>query len=108
MTLTTIGSTKGSNIKPLLGHASVREHAAPHSGAVPAKPSDAPRGRRLTPRELEMLRFASMGLSGPMIAKELTISESTVKAHFEHIRTKLGVPDRTAAVAYALRAGLIT
>lgn len=62
----------------------------------------------LTPRELEILELASDGLTARMIAEELTISRLTVKAHFEHIRAKLGVTDRTAAVAYALRAGLIT
>jgi len=61
----------------------------------------------LTGRELEILSLASRGLSGPMIGQELMISSLTVKAHFENIRTKLGVSDRTAAVAYALRHGLI-
>jgi DNA-binding NarL/FixJ family response regulator len=68
---------------------------------------DAPRPVALTERELEILTLASRGLSGPMIGAELTISALTVKAHFENIRAKLGVNDRTAAVAYALRNGLI-
>ncbi len=62
----------------------------------------------LTGRELEILTLASEGLTGRMIAERLTISTLTVKSHFEHIRAKLGVSDRTAAVAYALRAGMIT
>ena len=61
----------------------------------------------LTGRELEILMLASEGLTGRQIAEELTISTLTVKSHFEHIRAKLGVSDRTAAVAYALRAGMI-
>ena len=61
----------------------------------------------LTPRELEVLQPAGEGRSGPQIAQELFISPTTVKTHFEHIYEKLGVSDRPAAVAHALRTGLI-
>ena len=61
----------------------------------------------LSPRELEVLRRAGEGRSGPQIARELFISPTTVKTHFEHIYEKLGVSDRPAAVAHALRSGLI-
>ncbi len=63
--------------------------------------------RPLTERELEVLRLAAEGLSGPDIAERLVLSLSTVKTHFEHIYEKLGVGDRAAAVAHALRTGLI-
>jgi DNA-binding CsgD family transcriptional regulator len=63
--------------------------------------------RRLSTRELEVLRLASNGLSGPEIADRLVISPSTVKTHFENVYEKLGVSDRPAAVALALRRGLI-
>ena len=49
-----------------------------------------------------------MGLSGPQIAERLFISQATVKTHFEHIYEKLGIGDRAAAVAHALRTGLIS
>lgn len=62
---------------------------------------------RLTPREREMLTLASHGLNSVQIAEHLTLSPWTVKTHFEHIRLKLQVPDRTAAVALALRSGVI-
>jgi DNA-binding CsgD family transcriptional regulator len=65
------------------------------------------RSRRLTERELEVLRLAAAGKSGPRIAEVLFLSPATVKTHFEHIYEKLGVGDRAAAVAYALRTGLI-
>ena len=55
-----------------------------------------------------MLRLAAEGLSGPGIAERLVLSPATVKTHFEHIYEKLGVGDRAAAVAQALRTGLIT
>ena len=53
-------------------------------------------------------RLAAEGLSGPGIAERLVLSPATVKTHFEHIYEKLGVGDRAAAVAQALRTGLIT
>jgi DNA-binding CsgD family transcriptional regulator len=64
----------------------------------------------LTPlslREVEVLSSAARGLSVCGIAEALTISPATVKTHLEHIYRKLGVRDRTAAVANALRAGFI-
>jgi DNA-binding CsgD family transcriptional regulator len=62
---------------------------------------------RLTERELEVLRLAATGIPGPEIASRLVISPTTVKSHFENIYAKLEVPDRAAAVASALRLGLI-
>jgi DNA-binding CsgD family transcriptional regulator len=61
----------------------------------------------LTPRELDLLQLAAQGGSGPQIADELVLSVSTVKTHFENIYAKLGVRDRAAAVATAMRFGLI-
>jgi PAS domain S-box-containing protein len=61
----------------------------------------------LTPRELQVLRLAAEGNTRPQIAEILTISPLTVKTHFENVFEKLGVSDRTAAVAEAIRSGLI-
>ena len=61
----------------------------------------------LTARELEVLAQLAQGLTGREIAERLAISRATVKTHREHISAKLGVSDRTSAVAYALRGGLI-
>jgi DNA-binding CsgD family transcriptional regulator len=69
--------------------------------------SDDRHGKRLTDRELQVLKLASSGASGPEIANLLVISPTTVKTHFENIYRKLGVPDRASAVANALRLGLI-
>lgn len=63
--------------------------------------------RTLSERELEVLALAAEGCSGPEIAERLVVSPSTVKSHFENIYEKLGVGDRAAAVARALRTGLI-
>ena len=54
-----------------------------------------------------MLTLAAEGFSGPQIAEQLFVSPSTVKTHLEHIYDKLGVGDRAAAVATALRTGLV-
>jgi PAS domain S-box-containing protein len=63
--------------------------------------------RRLSARELDVLRLAAEGNTGPQIADKLVLSPATVKTHFENIYEKLGVSDRAAAVAYAMRIGLI-
>ena len=61
----------------------------------------------LTARELEVLTLAAIGLPVTSIGERRTISRGTVKSHLEHIYAKLGVVNRTAAVAHALRTGLI-
>ena len=60
----------------------------------------------LTPREHEVLRLVARGLSNRLIARELALSEKTVKAHVSAILAKLGVADRTQAALYAVRHGL--
>jgi DNA-binding NarL/FixJ family response regulator len=62
----------------------------------------------LTPREEDVLRYLARGLSNKEIAQELFISDGTVKSHVEHILSKLGVSDRTQAVVWAIRNGLVT
>lgn len=61
----------------------------------------------LTPRQLEVLRLAAHGCSAREIAEQLSISPTTVKTDFENLYAKLGVSDRAAAVAAAMRHGLI-
>jgi DNA-binding CsgD family transcriptional regulator len=61
----------------------------------------------LTAREVEVLSLAASGLPVSGIGERLTISRGTVKSHLEHIYAKFGVVNRAAAVAHALRAGLI-
>jgi DNA-binding CsgD family transcriptional regulator len=61
----------------------------------------------LTPREVEVLRLVAGGMSDAEIAEALVLSAHTVHRHAANIRTKLGLPSRAAAVAYAARAGLL-
>ena len=61
----------------------------------------------LTPRELEVLQLAAGGLTNKEIARRLDIWLQTVKSHLHNAYTRLGVRTRRAAVAKALRLGLI-
>jgi DNA-binding CsgD family transcriptional regulator len=61
----------------------------------------------LTPREIEVLSLAADGLRGRDLARELFISPATVRTHLTNIYEKLGVGNRAAAVAKAMRLGVI-
>lgn len=61
----------------------------------------------LSSREIEVLELASQGNSNKAIAKILFITEATVKSHFVHIFSKLGVTDRTSAVTEAVKKRVI-
>jgi len=61
----------------------------------------------LTPRERQILRLTADGRSAPDIAGELHLSPATVKTHLQSLYEKLGVSDRAAAVAAAMRRGLL-
>ncbi|WP_328459799.1 response regulator transcription factor [Streptomyces sp. NBC_00448] len=62
----------------------------------------------LTERELEVLRLVAAGTTNREAARQLFISEATVKTHLLHLYAKLGVRDRAAAVAAAYRTGLLS
>lgn len=61
----------------------------------------------LSPREMEILRCVTRGLSNKEIASELGISHQTVKNHMTSILDKLNVEDRTQAAVYALQRGWV-
>lgn len=61
----------------------------------------------LTARELTVLELAASGLSNKDLARELHISEATVKTHLHHAFTKLGADNRQSAIAIALKQGLV-
>ena len=61
----------------------------------------------LSAREVEVLRLVAQGLGDAEIAERLVLSPHTVHRHVANVRTKLRLPSRTAAVAYAARAGLL-
>ena len=67
----------------------------------------APGNEPLSTREREVLTLVAKGTSNREIARELFISEATVKTHLTHLYTKLGVKDRAAAVATAYDRGIL-
>ena len=74
-----------------------------------ARPAVLPgeRGRRLTPRELEVLQLICNGLSNKEIASTLEVSANTVAVHRANIMNALGVHKTAELVVYALQNGLV-
>ncbi len=56
-------------------------------------------GEVLTVRELEVMRLAAEGLTNKTIARQLRVSEGTIKLHLHHIYRKLGIKSRFALAA---------
>lgn len=83
--------------------------AAPDLAWIDSLTNDAAPGHRsrLTPRELQVLRLIAAGKTNKAIAATLFLSEKTVDRHVSNIFTKLDVPSRAAATAYAYEHKLI-
>ncbi|GAA5051780.1 response regulator [Streptomyces similanensis] len=77
------------------------------SRLVSAVRAPAPGNEALSAREREVLVLVARGTSNREIARELFISEATVKTHLTHLYGKLGVKDRAAAVAVAYDRGIL-
>ncbi|MDT0321215.1 response regulator transcription factor [Streptomyces millisiae] len=93
--------------------AAVRAAAAGRTVLSPAVASRlvsavrSPGNEPLSAREREVLALVAQGTSNREIARELFISEATVKTHLTHLYAKLGVNDRAAAVATAYERGIL-
>jgi len=61
----------------------------------------------LSEREREILKLVAEGLTAPQIGRTLCLATPTVKTHLHHVYDKLGVAERAAAVAEAMRRGLL-
>ena len=61
----------------------------------------------LSPREQQVLELAADGLTIPEMGSRLAVSKATVKTHMLHMYEKLGVTERSAAVAQGMRRGLL-
>lgn len=83
---------------------SVAEHVA---GLLSKRSAERNHYDGLTQRELQMVAMIARGLVAKEIAHELHISEKTVRNHIGHIYRKLGISDRSQAVLYAIKKGLV-
>lgn len=59
--------------------------------------------RQLTPRECDILRLIAQGMANKVIARRLTITESTVKVHVKHLLKKMNFKSRVEAAVWALQ-----
>ena len=103
-------STRSELISAVLDCAKGRDVVAPSLAAGLAgeiRRRAEPDGPALSPREREVLTLIAAGRSIPAMAKELFLAPSTVKTHVQRLYEKLGVSDRGAAVAEAMRRKLL-
>lgn len=103
-------SSRSEIVTAVLDCAAGRDVVAPElaSGlAAEIRRRAEPSGPSLSAREREVLKHIAEGASVPMIAKELFLAPSTIKTHVQRLYEKLGVGDRAAAVAEAMRRGLL-
>jgi two-component system, NarL family, nitrate/nitrite response regulator NarL len=103
-------STRTEIVKAVLDCAKGRDVVAPALvGGIAAeiRHRAAPSAPVLSAREREVLNRIARGQSIPAIAGELYVAPSTVKTHVQRLYEKLGVSDRAAAVAEAMRQGLL-
>jgi NarL family two-component system response regulator LiaR len=84
-------------MEPGLARAMLEDRTAGHS-----KVGD----ESLTPRELEVLDLVARGRSNPHIARELVITEHTVKSHLAKLMSKLGRENRVELATYATQHGM--
>ena len=85
------------------GDAPLAPRAAREMLAERARPRNEP---DLSARELDVLRLVARGMPNKLIARELDISEKTVKAHLTRVFAAIGVSDRTSAALWAQQRGL--
>ncbi len=94
-----------SERSPLITKRMIEEFIQRPPSALPA--ALPPRLQELTAREFEVLGYMACGLSNAEIAKDLFVSETTVKTHVARILMKLDLRDRVQAVVYAYQTGLV-
>ncbi|MCV7175035.1 response regulator [Mycolicibacterium sphagni] len=103
-------STRSEIVNAVLDCAKGRDVLSPRlaSGlAVEIRRRAEPSGPSLSSREREVLNMIALGRTIPAIAEALFLAPSTVKTHVQRLYEKLGVGDRAAAVAEAMRRGLL-
>jgi DNA-binding NarL/FixJ family response regulator len=76
-------------------------------GPAPGEPAAGGATRRLSERELEVVRLVARGLSNAEIAAKLFLSEATVKSHIARTLAKLGLRDRVQIAVFAYETGIV-
>lgn len=66
-----------------------------------------PEAEGLTRREVDVVRLIAKGLNNRQVAREMVVSQATVKTHLNHVLSKLALEDRGALIAWAWRFGLV-
>lgn len=84
----------------------VLAEALAEMAAARGEEEDVPGPQVLTPREFQTLRLVARGCSAAEVARELTVSESTVRTYMSALRRKLGLRGTAALVRYALDHGI--
>jgi DNA-binding NarL/FixJ family response regulator len=77
-------------------------------GHNPASTAGTPAVRQLSNRQMQVLALIAQGKPNKVVARELGLSENTVRVHVSAMFVQLGVNSRTAAVLAAQQAGLVT
>jgi two-component system nitrate/nitrite response regulator NarL len=101
-----------SVISPEMSHKLLNVLRGPAGGAAAAEPVEAAEAppdaelASLSPRELEILKELTLGASNKEIARALSIAESTVKIHVQHILRKLKLSSRVQAAVWGSERGL--
>ncbi len=88
------------SLHPRIARKVLQELSRPKAGPPTPDP--------LTEREMEVLQLVARGLSNQDIAKQLVVTEVTVRTHVSHILSKLHLANRVQATLYALREGLVS
>ena len=85
----------------------VAEPKAPAAAPASSPAMLPPEADGLTRREVDVVRLLAKGLNNRQVARELVVSQATVKTHLNHVLAKLALDDRGALIAWAWRFGLV-
>jgi DNA-binding NarL/FixJ family response regulator len=102
-----VGAVRAAHAGETLLPRSVIVSIAQRVAAARERQAEEPQVDPLTPRELDVLRALTEGLSTPDICARLFITPNTLRTHVQNIMSKLRVHSKLEAVAYGLRAGLV-
>jgi DNA-binding NarL/FixJ family response regulator len=101
-------AAEGQTVLDPAVHSMLLRNSLQGPATTPDQPDAAVDDDGLTPREVEVLKGIAQGKTNAEIARELYISEVTVKSHINHLFAKIRVRSRAEAVRYAYDHGLVS